>query len=140
MSANPSAPLADLVDVAILVDTGPEAVTGSTRMKAATAQKIVLNTFSTATMIRLGKTYSNLMVDVRATNAKLRARLVRLLSQATGLTPEVCAPVLADADGEVQAALVMLLAGVDAPAARAALAGGDGVRGALSRLGSAPPR
>ncbi|MFE6971000.1 N-acetylmuramic acid 6-phosphate etherase [Isoptericola sp. NPDC057653] len=140
VSANPSAPLAALVDVAILVDTGPEAVTGSTRMKAATAQKIVLNTFSTATMIRLGKTYSNLMVDVRATNAKLRARLVRLLSQATGLTPEVCAPVLADADGEVQVALVMLLAGVDATAATGALAGGDGVRGALSRLGAAPPR
>jgi N-acetylmuramic acid 6-phosphate etherase len=80
------------------------------------------------------------MVDVRATNAKLRARLVRLLSQATGLTPEVCAPVLADADGEVQVALVMLLAGVDATAATGALDGGDGVRGALSRLGAAPPR
>ncbi|MGW8564716.1 N-acetylmuramic acid 6-phosphate etherase [Isoptericola sp. NPDC055881] len=140
VSANPAAPLAGRVDVAILVDTGPEAVTGSTRMKAATAQKIVLNTFSTATMIRLGKTYSNLMVDVRATNAKLRARLVRLLSQATGLTPEVCAPVLADADGEVQVALVMLLAGVDVASARDALAGGDGVRGALARLGAAPSR
>jgi len=140
VSANPSAPLADRADVAILLDTGPEAVTGSTRMKAATAQKIVLNTFSTATMVRLGKTYSNLMVDVRASNAKLRARLVRLLSQATGLEPEVCAPVLADAGGEVQVALVMLLAGVDAAAARAALDGGDGVRGALARLGAAPPR
>ncbi|MFD6136078.1 N-acetylmuramic acid 6-phosphate etherase [Isoptericola sp. NPDC056618] len=140
VSANPAAPLADRVDVAILLDTGPEAVTGSTRMKAATAQKIVLNTFSTATMIQLGKTYSNLMVDVRASNAKLRARLVRLLSQATGLAPEVCAPVLADAGGEVQVALVMLLAGVDAAAARGALAGGDGVRGALGRLGAAPPR
>ncbi|MFE5341407.1 N-acetylmuramic acid 6-phosphate etherase [Isoptericola sp. NPDC056578] len=140
VSANPAAPLADRADVAILLDTGPEAVTGSTRMKAATAQKIVLNTFSTATMIRLGKTYSNLMVDVRASNAKLRARLVRLLSQATGLAPEVCAPVLADAGGEVQVALVMLLAGVDAEPARAALDGGDGVRGALARLGAAPPR
>ncbi|GAB3085416.1 N-acetylmuramic acid 6-phosphate etherase [Isoptericola nanjingensis] len=140
VSANPAAPLADRADVAILLDTGPEAVTGSTRMKAATAQKIVLNTFSTATMIQLGKTYSNLMVDVRASNAKLRARLVRLLSQATGLAPEVCAPVLADAGGEVQVALVMLLAGVDAAAARGALAGEDGVRGALGRLGAAPPR
>ncbi|MFB7797685.1 N-acetylmuramic acid 6-phosphate etherase [Isoptericola sp. NPDC056134] len=140
VSANPAAPLADRADVAILLDTGPEAVTGSTRMKAATAQKIVLNTFSTATMIQLGKTYSNLMVDVRASNAKLRARLVRLLSQATGLAPEACAPVLADAGGEVQVALVMLLAGVDAAAARGALAGEDGVRGALGRLGAAPPR
>ncbi|MEU2201307.1 N-acetylmuramic acid 6-phosphate etherase [Isoptericola sp. NPDC019482] len=140
VSANPAAPLADLADVAILLDTGPEAVTGSTRMKAATAQKIVLNTFSTATMIRLGKTYSNLMVDVRASNAKLRARLVRLLSQATGLEPEVCAPVLADAGGDVQVALVMLLAGVEVEHARTALAGGGGVRGALARLGAAPPR
>ncbi|GAA1741000.1 N-acetylmuramic acid 6-phosphate etherase [Isoptericola hypogeus] len=140
VSANPTASLADGVDVAILLDTGPEAVTGSTRMKAATAQKIVLNTFSTATMVRLGKTYSNLMVDVRASNAKLRARLVRLLGQATGLEPEVCAPVLADAGGEVQVALVMLLAGVDAPAARAALHGDGGVRGALGRLGAAPSR
>jgi len=140
VSANPAAPLVDRADVAILLDTGPEAVTGSTRMKAATAQKIVLNTFSTATMIQLGKTYSNLMVDVRASNAKLRARLVRLLSQATGLSPEVCAPVLADAGGEVQVALVMLLAGVDAEAARTAVDGPDGVRGALARLGAAPPR
>ncbi|CAM3795371.1 N-acetylmuramic acid 6-phosphate etherase [Isoptericola cucumis] len=140
VSANPSAPLAVGVDVAILLDTGPEAITGSTRMKAATAQKIVLNTFSTATMVRLGKTYSNLMVDVRATNAKLRARLVRLLSQATGLEPEVCAPVLAEAGGEVQVALVMLLAGVDVAAARRSMAGDGGVRGALARLGAAPAR
>lgn len=141
VSANPAAPLAEGVDVAILLDTGPEAVTGSTRMKAATAQKIVLNTFSTATMVRLGKTYSNLMVDVRATNAKLRARLVRLLSQATGLEPEVCAPVLTEAGGQVQVALVMLLADVGAASARAALDGGDGgVRGALARLGGPEPR
>ncbi|MCA5894804.1 N-acetylmuramic acid 6-phosphate etherase [Isoptericola sp. NEAU-Y5] len=140
VSANPGAPLAVGVDVAILLDTGPEAVTGSTRMKAASAQKIVLNTFSTATMVRLGKTYSNLMVDVRATNAKLRARLVRLLAQATGLDPEDCAAVLAEAGGEVQVALVMLLAGVEGATARRALDGSGGVRGALSRLGGAPPK
>jgi N-acetylmuramic acid 6-phosphate etherase len=140
VSANPSAPLAQLVDVAILVDTGPEVVTGSTRMKAASAQKIVLNTFSTAVMIRMGKTYSNLMIDVRATNTKLRGRLVRLLTQATGLDPEACASVLADASGDVQVALVMLLAGVDAAAARTALDGGAGVRRAVERLGGIPPR
>jgi N-acetylmuramic acid 6-phosphate etherase len=137
VSANPGAPLAALADVAVLVDTGPEAITGSTRMKAATAQKIVLNTFSTAVMVRLGKTYSNLMVDVRATNAKLRARLVRLLTQATGLEPEECARVLADAAGEVPTALVVLLGGVDVAAARAALAGGASVREALAALPAA---
>jgi len=142
VSANPSAPLAGTVDVAILVDTGPEAVTGSTRMKAASAQKIVLNTFSTAVMIRLGKTYSNLMSDVRATNAKLRARLVRLLSQATGLDTESCAAVLAEAGGEVQVALVTLLAGTDVATAREALGDGapGGVRAAVDRLGGVPPR
>ncbi|MEK8228295.1 N-acetylmuramic acid 6-phosphate etherase [Oerskovia sp. M15] len=94
VSANPEALLASRVDVAILVDTGPEVVTGSTRMKAATAQKLVLNTFSTATMIRLGKTYSNLMIDVRPTNQKLRARIVRMLVQATGLGTDECEQVL----------------------------------------------
>ena len=108
VSANPDAPLAAGVDVAILVDTGPEVVTGSTRMKAATAQKLVLNTFSTATMIRLGKTYSNLMIDVRPTNQKLRARIVRMLVQATGLGSAECEDVLRAADGEVHVALVML--------------------------------
>ncbi len=140
VSANPAATLAAGVDVAILLDTGPEVVTGSTRMKAASAQKIVLNTFSTAVMIRLGKTYSNLMIDVRATNAKLRARLVRLLSQATGLDPDACADVLAESGGEVQVALVVLLAGVDVPAARDALADGGGVRAAVERLGGVPAR
>ncbi|MCB7137887.1 N-acetylmuramic acid 6-phosphate etherase [Cellulosimicrobium marinum] len=137
VSANPYAPLARDVDVAILVDTGPEVVTGSTRMKAATAQKLVLNTFSTATMIRLGKTYSNLMIDVRPTNQKLRARIVRMLVQATGLEPEACEDVLRSADGEVHVALVMLLGGVDDAAARDALRGSGvaGVRQALARLG-----
>ncbi|MDF9876416.1 N-acetylmuramic acid 6-phosphate etherase [Cellulosimicrobium cellulans] len=142
VSANPAAPLAAGVDVAILVDTGPEVVTGSTRMKAATAQKLVLNTFSTATMIRLGKTYSNLMIDVRPTNQKLRARIVRMLVQATGLGAPECEEVLHSAGGEVHVALVMLLADADADAARAAL-GGDGaagVRDALARLGALSAR
>ncbi|WP_454043346.1 N-acetylmuramic acid 6-phosphate etherase [Cellulosimicrobium sp. Marseille-Q8652] len=142
VSANPRATLARDVDVAILVDTGPEVVTGSTRMKAATAQKLVLNTFSTATMIRLGKTYSNLMIDVRPTNQKLRARIVRMLVQATGLEPEACEDVLHAADGEVHVALVMLLAGADAGTARDALRGDGvgGVRDALARLGALPAR
>lgn len=122
VSTNPFAALAQGVDVAVLVNTGPEVVTGSTRMKAATAQKLVLNTFSTATMVRLGKTYSNLMIEVLPTNRKLKARTVRMLVQATGLDAGRCEVVLALA-GDARTALVSLLAGVDVPQARTALEG-----------------
>ena len=115
LASNPFAALAPKADVPILVNTGPEAITGSTRMKAGTAQKMVLNTFSTAVMVRLGKTYSNLMVEVLATNEKLRKRLVRLLTQATDLEADVCENALAATDGDLRAALVMLVAGVDGP-------------------------
>jgi len=121
VSTNPFATLARDVDVAVLVDTGPEVVTGSTRMKAATAQKLVLNMFSTATMVRLGKTYSNLMIEVLPTNRKLKARTVRMLVQATGVEAGRCEDVLVRA-GDARTALVSLLAGVDVPQARAALA------------------
>ncbi|MFE5774648.1 N-acetylmuramic acid 6-phosphate etherase [Brachybacterium sp. NPDC056505] len=113
VAANPQAPLARLADVAVLVDVGPEAVTGSTRMKAATAQKLVLNALSTATMVRLGTTFQNLMIDVRPTNAKLVARTVRMLVQATGESPERAAEVLEEAGGRVRVALVALLAHAD---------------------------
>jgi N-acetylmuramic acid 6-phosphate etherase len=133
VSANPAASLAPLADVAILVDTGPEAITGSTRMKAATAQKIVLNTLSTTAMVRLGRTYSNLMVRMRATNSKLRGRLLTMLTQATGLSLTVCDEALHQADGQLPVALVMLLADCDAAEAREALSGGVSVREALRR-------
>ncbi|MGV8967973.1 MAG: N-acetylmuramic acid 6-phosphate etherase [Cellulomonas sp.] len=120
VATNPFAELAGAVDVAVLVDTGPEVVTGSTRMKAATAQKLVLNTFSTATMVRLGKTYSNLMIEVLPTNRKLKARTVRMLVQATGAEAGICEDMLARA-GDARTALVSLLAGVDVAGARAAL-------------------
>lgn len=119
---NPRASAAAHADVAILPDTGPEVVTGSTRMKAATAQKLVLNTMSTAAMIRLGKTYSNLMVDMLATNEKLRARSVRMLTDGSGATAERAAAALQEAGGNVRVALVALLAGVEAAAADRALA------------------
>jgi N-acetylmuramic acid 6-phosphate etherase len=122
VSTNPYAALAGGVDVAVLVNTGPEVVTGSTRMKAATAQKLVLNTFSTATMVRVGKTYSNLMIEVLPTNWKLKARTVRMLVQATGVDAGRCEAVLASA-GDARTALVSLLAGVDVPRARTALEG-----------------
>ncbi len=111
ISSNPHAELAARVTYPILLDTGPEVVTGSTRMKAATAQKMVLNTFSTATMVRLGKTYSNLMVDVQPTNQKLRARTIRLLVQATGLPAERCEDALRRTGNDVKLALILLLRG-----------------------------
>ncbi|MEE1650938.1 N-acetylmuramic acid 6-phosphate etherase [Brachybacterium sp. J144] len=122
ISANPGAPLAAAADVAVLLDVGPEVITGSTRMKAGTAQKLALNALSTAMMVRLGATYGNLMVQVRATNAKLVGRTVRLLVQATGAEPAAAEEMLRAADGELRTALVALLAGADVPAARDALA------------------
>jgi len=121
VATNTAAELAHLADVAVLVDTGPEAVTGSTRMKAGTAQKMVLNAFSTATMVRRGKTYGNLMTEVLATNDKLRARTVRMLIQATGADAAQCAQALADSP-DTRTALVALLAGADPAAAARALA------------------
>lgn len=118
--------LGALVDVAIEVDTGPEVVAGSTRMKAGTAQKLVLNTLSTASMVRLGKTYGNLMVDVAPTNAKLAVRARRIVAEAAGVTAETADRALAAADGQVKTAVVALLAGVDAEVAREHLAAAHG--------------
>ncbi|MFG2039683.1 N-acetylmuramic acid 6-phosphate etherase [Dactylosporangium sp. NPDC048998] len=137
LSANPAAPLAALADVHIAVDTGPEAVTGSTRMKAGTAQKLVLNALSTAVMVRLGRTYSNLMTDMVASNSKLRGRQVRMLAQATGLPERDCTAALADAAGESKVALVALLAQTPTAEARRVLQRSGGVvHAALRELSS----
>ncbi|PFG20059.1 N-acetylmuramic acid 6-phosphate etherase [Serinibacter salmoneus] len=109
VTANPEAELLALADIGVVLDTGPEVITGSTRMKAASAQKMALNMFSTAAMVRLGKTYSNLMVDVRPTNEKLRARALRLLAQACGASPRECAPALQEAQGDLPLALLRTL-------------------------------
>ena len=139
VSANPGASIAPLADVHVCPDTGPEVLTGSTRMKAGTAQKLVLNAFSTAVMVRLGHTYSNLMTGVVAKNAKLRGRMVGILAQATGCDLDTCADVLADAGGDLRLALVRLLGDVDDATARAALESGDGVvRAALASLRQLP--
>jgi N-acetylmuramic acid 6-phosphate etherase len=123
------------VDVLIAVDTGPEAIAGSTRMKAGTAQKLVLTAFSTAVMVRLGRTYSNLMVSVRATNAKLRGRTLRILREASGLDEPECSAALADSGGDLKVALVHLLSGADPQRSADALAGTGGqVRQALRAL------
>ena len=126
--------LARAADHDLAVVVGPEFVTGSTRLKAGTAQKLVLNTISTVAMIRLGKTYGDLMVDVRSSNEKLAARARRVVRLATGVSDEEAERALAEADGSAKVAVVALLAGVDAPAARERLeqAGGH-VQTALER-------
>ncbi|MBV9793892.1 MAG: N-acetylmuramic acid 6-phosphate etherase [Actinobacteria bacterium] len=135
VTANPAAPLAALADVCVCADTGPEAITGSTRLKAGTAQKMLLNSFSTALMVRTGRTYSNLMVHVTPVNAKLQGRQQRLLAQATGMTAAECDAALAAAGGDLRVALVTLLGGVDPELARDALDRSGGVvRAALDQL------
>src|ERR1017187_9791034 len=108
-------------DIAIVVLTGPEVVTGSTRMKAGTATKLVLNTITTGAMIRLGKTYGNLMVDLQASNAKLPDRAERIVREVCGVTGDEARDLLRAADGSVKLAIVMQKLDVDAPRARTAL-------------------
>ena len=134
LTCDPGAPLARAAEIAITPIVGPEVIAGSSRMKAGTAQKMVLNMLSTATMIRLGKVYGNLMVDVRPTNTKLRRRAVRILQQAAGAGSEAARAALEETDYEVKPALVMLLSGVDADEARRRLAEAEGfVRYAVER-------
>lgn len=113
-------PLAAAADAAIIVQTGPEPLTGSTRLKAGTSQKVVLNTLSTGVMIRLGKTYDNLMVDVVPTNQKLRNRATRLVMQLSSLDEARAQALLIEA-GNVKTAVIMARRGVDAAAARSHL-------------------
>jgi len=138
---NPATPIHDEVDVCIAPVTGPEVLTGSTRLKAGTAQKMVLNMLSTASMVRLGKAYSNLMVDVQPSNSKLRARAVRIL-QAGADVDEARARALLETSGwEVKTALVMALTEVDAEEARRRLwAAGGHVRRALEGVRTADGR
>lgn len=122
LSCNLASPLADAVDISIAPVTGPEVLSGSTRLKAGTAQKMVLNMLSTGTMIRLGKTYGNLMVDVQTTNAKLRARAAAIVQQITGLSASGAERALAVADGDVKMAVLMTHANLTPDAARDRLA------------------
>lgn len=125
-------PLADAVQIMIAPVVGPEVVSGSTRMKAGTAQKLVLNTLSTTVMIRLGKTFGNLMVDVQPTNEKLRQRAASIVMTATGVDAAEAQRLLEATGYEAKPAIVMALAGVDAAAAQQRLARSKGhVRHAL---------
>lgn len=110
---NPGSALAAAADMAIEVRTGPEVLSGSTRLKAGTAQKLVLNALSTLTMVALGHTYADLMIDVRATNTKLRRRAERIVANATGASSADVTAALDAAGGAAKVAVVSLLAGVD---------------------------
>jgi len=114
ITCNPDSPLMTTAKIGICPVVGPEALTGSTRMKSGTAQKLVLNMLSTASMIRLGKTYENLMVDVNASNEKLRARAIRIVMQATSCERNVAEKALKSADNRAKLAILMILTGLPA--------------------------
>jgi len=132
LTCNPDSPAAYEADVVIALVVGPEVIAGSSRMKAGTAQKMVLNMLSTATMIRLGKVFGNLMIDVQPTNAKLRRRALRILQEAASVDQETARRALEVTGYAVKPALVMLLVDVDAAEARQRLAeAGGSVRRAV---------
>lgn len=132
VSCNPDSPIAHEADIAISPVVGPEALTGSTRLKSGTAQKLVLNMISTGAMVKFGKVYQNLMVDMKATNIKLVDRACRMVVEATGVTRDVAESVLKQTDFDVKPAILMVLTGLDAPAARAKLTAHQGfLRAAL---------
>ncbi|HZZ65939.1 MAG TPA: N-acetylmuramic acid 6-phosphate etherase [Candidatus Baltobacteraceae bacterium] len=134
VSNSPDSPLASAAEYAIVLATGPEPLTGSTRMLAGTSQKILLNTISTATMVMLGKVYDNLMVDVVATNKKLRGRALRLVTGLSGVSEDRAREVLDASGGSVKAAVVMAMRGMDAEQAKATLhANGGSLRASLHK-------
>ncbi|UPT55117.1 N-acetylmuramic acid 6-phosphate etherase [Dickeya zeae] len=126
ISCNPHSPIAQEAEIAISPLVGPEVLTGSTRLKSGTAQKLVLNMISTGAMVRLGKVYQNLMVDVKATNVKLVDRACRILMEATGVDRETAQQCLVQTDYDVKPAIVMVVAGCDAQQARQRLVQSDG--------------
>lgn len=126
ISCNPGSAIAQEAEIAISPVVGPEALTGSTRLKSGTAQKLVLNMISTGAMVKLGKVYENLMVDMKATNIKLVDRACRIVVEATGATREDAEKALKQTDYEVKPAILMILTGVDAETAQARLADSRG--------------
>ncbi|MEW6725120.1 MAG: N-acetylmuramic acid 6-phosphate etherase [Bacillota bacterium] len=140
VTTNPGSPLARWSQLPIVPVVGPEALTGSTRLKSGTAQKMVLNLLSTGSMIRLGKVFGNLMVDLRATNAKLRERAVRMVVALTGVSRQRAEETLAAADQEAVTAVVMLLGNTSTAVARETLsASGHSLRRAIARLTASCP-
>ena len=113
IASNPNSAMAQIAKIAIDTIVGPEVLTGSSRMKSGTAQKLVLNMLTTASMVQIGKCYQNLMVDVQASNQKLRARAIRIVMQATECTKESAEHTLKMADGNAKLAIMMLLGNLD---------------------------
>lgn len=139
LCCNPGAPISAIADVAIAPVVGPEVVTGSTRLKSGTAQKMVLNMLSTASMIRIGKVYENLMVDLSISNRKLMGRAVDMLREVTDCTPDEARDLLALSGGSVKLAILMQITGLDVEAARAELNAARGfLRDAIARAGANP--
>ena len=126
LACSANAAIAEYADIALLPVTGAEVVTGSTRMKAGTAQKLVLNMLSTVTMIKLGKVYGNLMVDVKTSNAKLEERAKNIVMEATGCSREESIAALSEARGNAKLAIFIHLTGADFAAGQAALDRADG--------------
>ncbi|HHQ6535847.1 TPA: N-acetylmuramic acid 6-phosphate etherase [Serratia fonticola] len=135
ISCNPNSEMGQAADIAIEPVVGPEVVTGSSRMKAGTAQKLILNMITTGAMIRSGKVYSNLMVDVEATNAKLIQRQVNIVVEATECSPEEAEEALNQCQRHCKTAIVMILGGLSAPEASAVLSKNKGfIRQALQGI------
>lgn len=121
IASNPNSKMAEVADIAIETVVGPEVLTGSSRMKSGTAQKLVLNMLTTASMVLIGKCYQNLMVDVQASNEKLKARALKIVMEATECDNDAAANVLAKANGQVKLAILMQLSGLDALEAQSLL-------------------
>ena len=135
LSCNIDAPISREAELAIEIPVGPEVLAGSTRLKAGTAQKLVLNMISTIAMVRLGKTWGNLMVDLRATNEKLRERAIRIVQAVTGRGRDDAIGALRAADWEVKPAILMLGRGIDITEARRRLALDGRLRVAMEEAG-----
>jgi len=135
LSCSPKQPVTHLADISICVSVGAEVLTGSTRMKSGSAQKMVLNMLTTASMIRSGKSYRNLMVDVKASNEKLYARSIRIVMQATECNVQQAKAALAKAENSAKLAILLLLTGVDVTEAKTILAQSSGfLRQAIQKL------
>jgi N-acetylmuramic acid 6-phosphate etherase len=135
LACNVEAPISREAELAIEIPVGPEVLAGSTRLKAGTAQKLVLNMISTIAMVRLGKTWGNLMVDLRATNEKLRERAIRIVQQVTGASREDAIDALRKAEWEVKPAVLVVGRGLDVSEARRRLAADGRLRVALEEAG-----
>ncbi len=131
LACNPDPAVRAVSDICIAVNTGPEVLMGSTRLKAGTAQKMVLNMLSTGAMVGLGKTYRNLMVDMRPTNRKLKARTTRIVALATGVAAGRAEQLLTEAHGDTKVAIAMELFGLKEPEARDRLRASNGILGRL---------